>query len=160
MHGLKKIDAMLLFGKSFHRLGDTAKDNNGNSIAGFFVILDMIHALFFALCSSARAWCMNVKNLNKTIAPSLTSTATGNPNGGTHYVASYVDALRIIVRYCKTTDVVFDIGNVFVEDERAITNVNDILAKCEVVTLSVYHQRKLESERLCAEQKAVCNLHD
>jgi len=158
--GLKRTDAMLLFGKSFHRLGDTAKDESGNSIAGFFLIIDMIHALFFAIRKSAWQWCRNIKNINKIIAPSLTSIPTGHSSGRTQYVASYVDALRIIVRYCKMTDVVFDIGNVFVEDERAITNVNDVLAKCEVVSLSVYHQRKIESERLCEEQKAACDLHD
>ena len=158
--GLKKIDAMLLFGKSFRRLGDTANDDNGNSIAGYFLILDMIHALFFARRSSARTWCMNVKHINKTIAPSLASIPSGNPAGGKHYVASYVDALRIIVRYCKMTDVVFDIGNVLVEEERAITNVNDTLAKCEEVSLSVYDKRKLESQCLGEKKEAVCDLHD
>jgi len=59
--GLKKIDAMLLFGKSFHRLGDTAKDESGNSIAGFFLIVDMIHAIFFAGRVSALNWCKRIK---------------------------------------------------------------------------------------------------
>jgi len=58
------------------------------------------------------------------------------------------------------SDVVFDIGNALVEDERAITNVNYVLAKCEIVLLSVYRQRKLESQRLCEKQKAACDLHD
>ena len=158
--GLKKIDAMLLFGKSFRRLGDTAKDDNGNSIAGFFHILDMIHALFFAHRGSASRWCKNIKNVNKIIAPSLTSIPSGNAFGGTQCVVSYVDALRIIVRYCKMTDVVFDIGNVLVEEESAITNVNDTLAKCEVVSRSVYDQRKLESKCMGEKKKAVCDLHD
>ena len=158
--GLKKIDDMLLFGKSFRRLGDTAKDDNGNSIAGFFLILDMIHALFFNRRGSASTWCRNIKNINKTIAPSLTSIPSGNAFGGTQCVVSYVDALRIIVRYCKMTDVVFDIGNVLVEEESAITNVNDTLAKCEVVSRSVYDQRKLESKCMGEKKKAVCDLHD
>jgi len=151
---------MLLFGKSFRRLGDTAKDDNGNSIAGFFLILDMIHAVFFAHLGSASRWCKNIKNVNKIIAPSLTSIPSGNAFGGTQCVVSYVDALRIIVRYCKMTDVVFDIGNVLVEEESAITNVNDTLAKCEVVSRSVYDQRKLESKCMGEKKKAVCDLHD
>jgi len=158
--GLKKIDAMSLFGKSFHRLGDTAKDESGNSIAGFFAVLDMIHVLFFAVRKSAYNWCKNVKNINKIIAPSLTSISSGHSSGGTQYVASYVDVLRIIARYCKMADVVFDIGNALLDGECVITNVNDMLAKCEVVSLSIYHQRKIESERLCEKQKAACDLHD
>jgi len=58
------------------------------------------------------------------------------------------------------TDVVFDIGNVLVEEERAITNVNDTLAKCEEVSLSVYDKRKLESQCLGEKKEAVCDLHD
>ena len=157
---MKKIDATLLFGKSFHRLGDTAKDENGNSIAGFFVILDMIHALFFAHRSSARSWCGKIKNINKIIAPSLTSIPNGHSSGGKQYVASYLDSLRIIVGYCKMTEVVCEIGNALVEGERATANVNDILAKCEVVSLSVHHQRKIESQRLGEKQKAAFDLHD
>ena len=158
--GLKNIDAILLLGKSFHRLGDTARDESGNCIAGFFLIVDMIHALFFAHRISALQWCRKVKNINKIIAPSLTSIPSGNSSGGTHYVASYVDVLRIIVRYCKIEDVVLDISNALLEGECVITNVNDILAKCEVISLSVYRQRKVESERLSDKQKAACDLHD
>jgi len=158
--GLKKIDATLLFGKKIHRLVETAKNESGNSIAGFFLIVDVIHALFFAHRVSALNWCRRINNINNIIAPSLNSIPNGNSSGGTQYVASYVDALRIIVRYCKMTDVVFDIANAVVEGECAITNVDDILAKCEVVSLSVYHQRKIESQRLCEKQKAACDLHD
>jgi len=139
LSGLKKIDAILLFGKRFRCLRDTAKDESGSSIAGFFVIVDMIHALFFTHRESALNWCKNIKNINKIIAPSLTSIPNGHSSGGTLYAASYVDALRIIVRYCKMTDVVFDIGNALLDGERAVANVNDILAKCEAVSLSVFH---------------------
>jgi len=159
--GLKQIDATLLSGKSFRRLGDTAKDESGNSIAGFFVILDIIHALFFAHRHSAWTWCGKIKNINKIIAPSLTSIPNGHSSGGKQYVASYVDALRIIVENCcKMTEVVCEIRNALVEGERATANVDDILAKCEVVSLSVYHQRKIESQCLGEKQKAACDLHD
>ena len=159
--GLNKIDATLLFGKSFHRLGDTAKDENGNSIAGFFVIVDMIHALFFALRNSASTWCRNVKNINKIIAPSLTNIPSGHPSGAMQYVASYVDALRIIFKNCsKMTEVVCEIGDALVDGERASANVDDLLAKCEVVSFSVHHQRKIESQHLGEKEKAACDLHD
>jgi len=159
--GLKKIDATMLFGKSFQRLGDTAKDESGNSIAGFFVILDMIHALFFAHRNSARTWCGKIQNINKIIAPSLTSIPNGHSNGGKQYVASYVDALRIIVgKCCKMTGVVCEIDDALVDGERVSANVDDLLAKCEVVSFSVHHQRKIESQRLGEKEKAACDLHD
>jgi len=80
--------------------------------------------------------------------------------GSTRVRMATVDALRIIVKYCKMTGVVCDIGDALVDGECATANVNDVLAKCEVVSLSVHHQRKIESQRLGEKQKAACDLHD
>ena len=158
--GLKNLDDTLFYGKNLRCLGDNAIDVSSMSIAGFFVLVDIIYALLCVHRSSANNWCNNLNNVNKIIAPSLTRTSDGVSNGTKPYVVSYKDALKIIGRHRNMANCVSDIANAYAECERGITHVVDVVGKCEVVSLLVYNQRQTEFHRLFEKQKALCDLHD
>jgi len=158
--GFKKLDEIGLMGKNLRCFGNNATDASGKSIAGFFVLGDFAYALFFEDVTNARRWSKNINNANNIIAPSLTSIATGSKSIGTLYAASYKDILKIIARHQKMADFRFDIANAYAECERGTTDVDDILAKCEIVSVLVYNQSKIDFQRRCEEHKAVYHSHD
>jgi len=101
MPGLHESDKNMLMGKRVRCFDEDAIYENGIDIGSFFVLSDMAEALIFEDVSCARRWSKNINKVANVLAASLTHIPSGNGNGGTLAVCSYVDALRLISRHPK-----------------------------------------------------------
>jgi len=96
MPGLRNLDTTLLAGKCIRRLGDIAIDENGNNIAGFFMLSDVLEALCFIVIASARKY---TKNLNHVDCCDVSSVAYINSHtipATRHMMVSYVYLLKVL----------------------------------------------------------------
>jgi len=78
LRGFEGLDDSVFAGKFVRQMCEGQKDDEGNDVSGFFVVVDVVALLLFSTLAGARQWVNNIKNVNRNIAKNLTNVESGH----------------------------------------------------------------------------------
>jgi len=175
MPGLYNLDAIMLAGKHFRRLGKTGVDDNGNHIGELFVFSDVMVALGCIKDSrSANKYAKHRAHCHR--APSLVQIDAGQENGAQIILLSYTDLLTAVVAHPKMhflrRDAVFALidrdlsyfhklpSSVYAEREKlTMAYVDSKITHCPTLPRIEYIVAKRNMWCSCGKFKIVCRVH-